>query len=73
MKHAALLKKVGEDCRRARLMARISVNYMAGATGYRPSTITQFEQGNNNNLYLYLKYKEVIDHAESTKSGTDHE
>lgn len=60
MKNNELLKVVGAFCRNARKNANITIKQMAEISGYSAGTITQFEQGLNNNLCLYLTYERTI-------------
>ena len=55
-----VLKEVGEMCRRRRHLAGLNIDYIAQMTGYSPATISMFERGLLNNLFLYLCYYEVI-------------
>lgn len=47
---------IGLVCKLWRIRAGIKAIDVANATGYSSATITAFESGNNNNMYLLLWY-----------------
>lgn len=70
-----LLKLAGILCRRIRLDIGMSVTEIARISGYSVGTISQFEHGENNNLYLYLLYrgleKNYGEHTENAEDATN--
>lgn len=66
------LRVAGWHCRRIRVSLGISVSEMARIAGYSAGTISQFENGQNNNLYLYLVYRGLgKGHGENTTDATN--
>lgn len=55
-----LLKSVGRKCKVDRIAHGIYVYEMARMTGYSEATICKFENGQNNNLELYFKYRSIF-------------
>lgn len=72
MKKNEYLKLAGVLCRRIRLDIGMSVTEIARISGYSVGTISQFEHGENNNLYLYLLYRGLeMNHGEHTENAED--
>lgn len=66
------LRVAGTLCRRIRVLLGISVSEMARIAGYSAGTISQFEKGENNNLYLYLIYRGLEkEYGENTTDATN--
>ena len=56
----AVLKSYGERCRKARLSQCMSLTEFGYLTGYAASSISKFEQGKSDSLYLYQWYCEIF-------------
>lgn len=69
-----LLKTVGRKCKVDRVAHGIYVYEMARLTGYSEATICKFENGLNNNLELYFKYRSIFKSMErGEKNGENSE
>lgn len=55
------LKELGLKAKSLRVKAKIRIPDMANMTGYSVGTIARFENGENNNLLLYLLYNEICE------------
>lgn len=55
------LKIIGEFCKQKRLQNNLLQRELGELCGYRPETVSAFEQGLNNNLIIFLQYLKMMD------------
>lgn len=51
-----VLKKIGNECRELRLLLGLKQTCVAVDTNYSQDTISGFENGRNNNMFILLWY-----------------